>query len=128
MKPIVFQRFKKKSLILAYKIYPVESVEILREIKYKKLFQSVIKEDLSLCKVLEEKIISFLDIQIQKCEYLVNLYNNRIAVATWNGLIILWDLHTDKCLKTYKTGATITHLARISEFQLSIVSNKYYEN
>ena len=42
---ILFSRFKKKSFRLAYKLTPEELIDILEEIKYKKLFQVIYKEE-----------------------------------------------------------------------------------
>jgi len=44
--PLPFYRFKKKSLILAYILCPEDFCELIQEIRYKKLFQCLLREDL----------------------------------------------------------------------------------
>jgi len=51
---MLFCRFKKKSLKLAYFFSTEELADILKEIKNKKLFQTLLKDDLH-CSLYEEK-------------------------------------------------------------------------
>ena len=88
-----FFRYKKKSLILVYILFPLEVAEILKGIRYKKLYQCVLKEDLGI--IFEETIIYGHTGQI-KC--LARISKTQIASAGRDRTVILWDFKEEKCL------------------------------
>jgi len=94
MKSFTFNRIKKKTLALSYSISPEELAEILNTIKYKKLFQCVLKSDLE--KLCEEQTIK----HSNNFSNLLKLNKTLLASGTHDMLIKIWDLHNGIILKT----------------------------
>ena len=116
MNSLQFFRFKKKSLTLAYLISPEELIVILEDIRYKKLFQCILKVN-SINKFDKKtinghfsNIICF--VKVCKTQIMTGNYGNYCPSLN------LWDLRTGKCLKTIKTyGSNISILALLSKTQ-----------
>ena len=90
---IPFNRFKKKSLILVYKIYPEDMNEILNDIRYKKLFQCILKESHS---TFEEKTLIDCSSQIY---YVIKMNSTQIISKSNENSLRIWDLYSGKCIK-----------------------------
>ena len=103
MLSITFNRFKKKSLIVIYTIIPEETSELLLEIKYKKLYKCILKEEEK--NKIEDKILS--DDQTKIISYIIKLNSTQIASGHWGATIKLWDLPTGKCIKTIRAGGNV---------------------
>ena len=106
---ILFSRFKKKTIRLAYGITPEEFIEVLKEIKNKKLRQCAIKD-----KLLNNKLV----LKSEWIEFLLKLSNTKIVIIDRYSLDIeVWDLLTLKSINTIKLIEydIISCLAKLSE-------------
>jgi len=93
---IIFIRFKKKSFLLVYKIFPEDVSFLLKEIRNKKLAQCIIRQEQKLkC---EEK--SFKG-HTGPVNCLVKLDFTQLATGSEDMSIKIWDFHLGKCIKTF---------------------------
>jgi len=99
MKSIPFCRIKKKSLTLSYVLCPEDLAETLKEIRYKKLYQCILKEDISLSSFFELK--SLFTGKNNSVICLDKLRKNQIISGDNSNLISIWDLQNGICVKTY---------------------------
>ena len=116
--PIQFNRFKKKSLSLLYIFYP-EYLDMLKQIKYKKLAQCILKigkENKSQPDILLETN------EMQFC--ITNLSNTKIISVTRHDLNV-WDLVDGKCVKSIKIKGIVA-LLKLTHCQILIQTEKEY--
>jgi len=120
MKSIPFYRFKKKTLTKAYTIIPEKSVDILEEIKYKKLFQCILKENQTI--LLEEKTI----VEIKWVFCLVQLTKTHVAIGNIYGSIKIIDLSTGSLLYTLDVKVFST-ISRLLKFNSKLLVSGYFD-
>ena len=114
MKSLMFFRFKKKTLTLAYKMYPEELVDVFKEIKYKKLFQCCLNQDFNLSKIFTEKTLNGHTLAITS---IIKLSNTKIASASSDYSIKVWVLPSGACIRSYRIGKDL-NLVKISQTQI----------
>jgi len=119
--PLPFYRFKKKTLTLAYKISPEKLTEILQVIKYKKLQQSILKEDLF--NSLEQKTINDDGTKFILCITKVN--KTQIATSEkGDPAVKIWDFHTRTHLFNLKGHyGNVNSIVAISKTIIASISN-----
>jgi len=112
---IPYSRIKKKSLTLAYVIYPRDYLDDLISIRYKKLQQSILKEDLR--NTYKEKSL------LGHSRYvtcLIKINKNQIVSSSYDFSIKLWDLISGKLIKTLSVGTNeTTCLIKLSETKIA---------
>ena len=108
-----FHRFKNNNLTLLYTLFPDDYLNILVVIKYKKLFQCIIKED----KHIVEENSLYGHTQVVNC--IIKLSKTQIASGSDDFCIKIWDLPSGKCLKTLKgNNSIVTSIAKLSKTRI----------
>ena len=91
---LLFFRFKKKSLITVLTICPDELKEILSQIRFKKLFQCIVKAEQSI-PINEINLVG----HTNSVSCVIVLKKTEIASGSWDCTIKIWDLPSGKYIK-----------------------------
>jgi len=113
----LFIHLKNKTLSLMSIIFP-EDLDILEQIKYKKLKVCISKINISKQKI-EGKTIN---LTLGENDCLIKLNNSQIVTSNYS-YIYLWDLYSGKCIKSLDSLDT-SNLIKINKTQ--ILYSKYY--
>ena len=92
-----FCRFKKKSLTIVCELYPIVVMDILEEIKNKKLFQCQIREEGK--NKTEEKILYS---HTEAIDCLTKLSKTLLASGSYDTTIKIWNLLNGRCLHSLR--------------------------
>jgi len=113
---IPFTRIKKKTLTLAYIIFPEDTIKIINEIKYKKLHQCINKEDLR--NYLKRDIT--LTGHTKNISCIIRLSNTLLASASIDLSIRIWDFHIGKCINilTFEKNISSVFVIKLNSKQI----------
>ena len=118
-----FFRFKNQTLILTNTICPELLSEILKEIRCKKLFKCILKEELP-C-LFEEKVLTG-HIDIISCIALLDKTHLASGSEYIDKSIKIWKLSSGDCIKSlYGHTHTITSLMKLNKNQLASGCDDY---
>jgi len=127
---ILFPRFKKKSLTLAYNLSPEVLAEFLEEINNKKLFQCIIRSKGKDSRDDEQKKFIFGQISFknkdQKVISLIILCRTQIICAYINNIISFFNLVEERCFKTIviDQSGQLTCLIKLSKTRVAFASSE----